>query len=165
MPKKSKRSFTLIETIIVIIVISIIGGMGVYAMARFYELWMFSNYKMEVLWSAHNLTQDLTKNIRMVRDKNSVYIATATRFQFYNLGTGANTDYQYSNNKVYKNGVQITPSEVASFAFTYYNCNSSGTCVAPSGLTNINTLKLDFTLTNPRQSVSTESTVHLRNFQ
>jgi hypothetical protein len=60
-------------------------------------------------------------------------------------------------------------AEVSSFALTYYSCDKTGSCtlipapvVSPAS-TNINTVKIDFTLANPQQSVSTESTVNLRN--
>ena len=162
MLKKNKKGFTLIEIIMVMIILSIIAGMGVYSLARFYELWLFSNYKMELLWGARNVTRDLSTNIRMVRDKNSIYTATATRFIFFNLGSGANTDYQFSNNRLYKNNAQIMP-EVSSFAFTYYNCDKNGNCAAPGALSNINTVKIDFTLSNVRESISNQCRVSLRN--
>lgn len=184
MRRKTKSGFTLIETVMVMIILAIVAGMGVFALGRFYELWLFSNYKLEVLTPSGNLMRDLTFNIRMVRDKTSVYTATATRFRFYNFCNSylaaqcvpGITDYQFLNNKLYKNGVQIA-SEVASFTFTYYSCNKSGACnlvavpaVSPAS-TNINTVKIDFTLTNAQQSIlpdaqrsiSVESTVNLRN--
>jgi len=162
MRKKKKKGFTLVELVVVMVIISIIAGVGVHALTRFYELWLFSNYRMEILWSSRNLMQDLTKNIRMVRDKTSIYNATSARFRFFNLGTVSNTDYQYSNNILYKNGTPFT-TEVGNFTFTYYKCNKLGACSAPALISDINTVKINFTLTNPRQSVSTESTVNLRN--
>ena len=81
MPRKSKKSFTLVEMVMVMVILSIIAGVGLHALSRFYELWMFSNYKMEILWSSHSLMHDLTKNIRMA-EKNGIYNATSTRFSF-----------------------------------------------------------------------------------
>lgn len=168
MRKKNKKAFTVVEMVMVMIILAIIAGIGLFSLVRFYELWLFSNYKMEVLWASRNLMRDLSMNVRMVRDKTSVYIANSSRFQFYNLGAAGTTDYQYANNRVYKNGVQLAAG-VSSFAFTYYSCDKLGACaqiVAPvvsPGSTNINTIKIDFTVANPQQNVSTETSVNLRN--
>jgi len=161
---RKKKGFTLIETVMAITILSIIAGMGLFSMVKFYELWNFSSSRLNVLWGSRYLMRDVAFNLRMVRDTQSVYSASATRFRFFNLGTGAVTDYQFIDGKLYKNGTQILP-EITAFAFTYYDANGNTIAVPlvnPNN-TNIRAVRVDFSLTSGGESVALRSTVKCRN--
>ena len=162
MVRKKNRGFTLIEAIIVVTILGIIAGVGVYSLVNFYNLWTFSTYGMDVLWSSRYLMRDLTTNLRQVRDGSSIGIATPTRFSFTDVN-GNIINYNYSNGILQKNNTQIM-SGFTSFAFTYYDAyNNLLTAPVLSPSTNIRYLGIAFTLISANQAFSAQTKVKLRN--
>lgn len=174
MLKKKRIGFTLIELIMVMVIIGILAGVSVHPLSRFFELWLSNNSRMEILWGSRGLMRDLVFNVRMIKDKQSLSIATPTRLRFVNSKTNNFTEYQLANGIFYKNGAQIMAraSCPGNKCFTYYFCNKlSVTCsevvspvVAP-GVTNINKIKIDILATHSGEAVQLRTEVVCRNLE
>ncbi|UCG35186.1 MAG: hypothetical protein JSW17_06820 [Candidatus Omnitrophota bacterium] len=162
-----KKSFTFIELAITIIVLGILALVAIHPLVGFYNLWSFSNYKMEILWGATTLIQDMAKNMRMTKDKTSIYTATATHFEFDIENPSGGTTrirYQLAGDKLYKNG-NVFMDSIDSLSFAYYDSSDNliaSPLVSPNK-TDIRSVEIDLTLTSGTETVSLKSKIQCRN--
>jgi type II secretory pathway pseudopilin PulG len=172
MHKYSKRSFTLIELIVATTILIIIAGVVVYPLIRFYELWMYSTYRMEILWGERQAAQEIAKNIRQVRSDTSVYTAAPAQFEFDVEDINGNViriNYKFLNNKLYRNDVAFM-DKVEEFNFTYYKIGIDGITFEPIAVprvnpqeTDIRFVEINLTLKSGDESISTKTMVRCRN--
>lgn len=160
---RRKKSFTFIELVAVVIILLIIGGIGVYSLIEFYDLWYLSNYRMELIWSERTTMHEMTRHIREVKDAESVYTANAAQFVFDDTNNNR-IAYQFIDDQLYKNGVSFM-ANITSGAFSYYDENGAAIAaplVNPDD-TNILIVRIALTLSNGGESISSQSQVLLRN--
>jgi len=162
-----KKSFTFIELVIAIIVLGILALVAIHPLVGFYNLWSFSNYKMEILWGATTVIQDMAKNMRMAKDKNSIYTASSTQFEFDIENPSGGTSrirYQLSGDKLYKNG-NVFMDNIGSLSFAYYDNSDSliGSPLVSPNETNIRSVEIDLNLTSGGETVSLKSKIKCRN--
>lgn len=151
------RSFTLIETIAVVVILLIIGGVGVYSLIEFYDLWYLSNYRMELIWSERITMHELTRNIRTVKDEDSIFIASPAQFVFDDTD-GNRINYEFADSQLYKNGVSFMDN-ISSGVFSYYDEDGNVAATLPDILL----VRIALTFSNGGEAISSQSQVLLRN--
>ncbi len=162
-----KKGFTLIELVIVIIVLGVLALVAMNPLIGFYNLWSFSNYKMEILWGATTLIQDAAKNVRMAKDRDSVYAASATQFEFDiedSSGSTVRVNYQLVGDKLHRNG-SVFMDSISSLSFAYYDRDDNVIAlplISPQE-TDIRSVEIDLTLTSGGETVSLKSKIQCRN--
>jgi len=158
-----KRGFTLIELAIIMAVVVILAGISFRPLMKFYQLWQFSTHRMQILWGARSVLQDMTREIRMVRDANDVFIANPNRFRFTTTD-GDTIDYQFLGTNLYRNGL-VFMKGVLSGAFTYYDENDStiATPLVSPDDTNIRSVEVDLALTSGDESLASQVKIKCRN--
>ena len=161
MSKTNKKSFTLIELVMIIILVLILAGISLRPLRKFYELWQFSTHRMQVLWGSRFAIEDMAINIRMIKDEDSIYVASPSNFEFDIEDENNNTiriDYEFLDDNLYKDGF-VFMDDVSSGGFSYYDEDGNPT----AALEDIKSVEIDLTLTSGDETLSSQITINCRN--
>jgi len=162
-----RKGFTLIELVITMIVLVIIATVAVRPLIEFDRLWRHSTSKFNLLWDARAKMEDLSKNIRMIKDATSVTTANSTRFQFTRTD-GTSINYQYASGVLQKNSVNYI-TNLSAFNFTYYDAaNPPNVILTPLVYptnTNIRSVKVNYIITNNEENLESSFMVYCRNLK
>lgn len=151
----------------VVIILAVIAGVGVFSLIRFYDLWYLSNFRMELVWSERTVMHDVTKNIRMIKDSESVYVAAPTQFVFDaedENGVTFRVNYQFIGDELYKDGV-VFMDKINSGSFTYYD-EDGNTLASPDvnpDRTDIRSVRLILTLESGGETLISQTEARCRN--
>lgn len=146
------KGFTLIEIVMVIVLLSIIAGIGVPLLIAVNDGWLIAKRRNQLSEGARVSIDRMIREMRMVSNLTSVVAANSTRFQFVDISNN-NITYDLNNSTIRRTisgTVDILVAEVSSLDFTYYNLNGStiSTPVVGPSDTDIRRIEIDFTLTN-----------------
>jgi len=165
----NKKSFTLAEIVISMVVISVLGSIGVTAALEGVDAWMGIAQRKELIADGRFGAERILREIRMVRNTTSVIAATQTSFRFVDTN---NKDITFSFNSGLISRAEVGTGtngllgNVASFTFTYYDTNNleiASPILSPSA-TNIKRVKVSLSLSKTAgQAVYLESSVKPRN--
>jgi len=164
-----KNGFTLIELIIVITIIGIITGVVGFVLFGAVDAWTFKFNRSDILSDGRPAMNRMVREIREIRDNDSVATASSSEFRFTNVDN-VDITYNLSSTDLNRtaNGVTNTLAEdVSGLTFTYYDsCASGATPIAPTvGTdTNIRRVQIDLTLTKNGENLYVQSQSVPRNF-
>lgn len=161
--KNSIKAVTLIELITVIVIVGILTGISSLYIKETVNLWRFLSFRNEVISQGRLALMRMSREIRQMRDADSLTTANAQQFQFTDT-TSASISYQLSGNNVLRNA-DILATGVSNFTFTYYNKTNQlimTPLVAPSA-TDAYRIDINATFQSGTQSKTIKTKVYPRN--
>lgn len=146
----TKKSFTLIELVITIVVLAVMGWMGISAMLSGVDSWLYFTQRKELLVNGRMALDRASREIRMVKNATSVLTANSTTFRFIDL-YDKDITYTISSDVINRTEDSFTNgllSNVTNLIFTYYDSNNSiiGSPVVFPSQTNIRRVRIAMSL-------------------
>ena len=146
----SKKSFTLVELIVSLVLLGIFSWIGISVMFTGVDIWGFFSQRKEILADARMSIDRMSREIRMIKNNTSVTTADSSVFRFTDIN---NNDiiFVLSSGLINRTENGVTNgllSDVTGLTFTYYDSNGSviaSPLVSPSQ-TNIRRVRIDITL-------------------
>lgn len=164
-----RNGFTLIELIIVITIIGIVAGVIGFVLLGAVDAWTFKFNRTDLLADGRLAMNRMVREIREIKDDDSVTTASSSEFRFTNAG---NVDITYNLsstdlNRTANSVTNILAENLSNLTFTYYDSYASGaTSITPTvGTdTNIRMVQIDMSLTKNGENVYVRSQSVPRNF-
>jgi len=157
----SKKSFTLVELLMSLVLLGIISWIGIAAMFSGVDTWGFFSQRKEILADARMAIDRMSREMRMIKDNTSVTAAGSSAFRFIDVNNKDIT-FTLSSGTISRTENGTTNGlldNVTGLTFTYYDSNGSvivSPMVAPSQ-TNIRMIRIEIAL-----SKATSRTVNIR---
>jgi len=162
-----KKTFTLVETIIVIVVLGIIAGVGTASMLGAADALAFLTVRADMDQSADVVMSRMLTEMRRLKDDLSVHGDTnLTQFRFTDIDD-RDINYYLSGNSLMRN-TDILADDVDSITFTYYDDNGNilnPPAVGIGTLTDIRRIQINLVLQKGTYILSYESEVRPRNLK
>lgn len=165
----TRKTFTLVEFIIVIVLLSIIAGVALPLLLAVNEGWVFSVRRNNFSQGSLVAINRMIREIREVKDFTSVLTATSSSFEFVNIDLET-IRYSLSAKTLQRKLGAVTNNlldNVSALTFIYYDQNGA-VIVTPKVsplATDIRRIKVGFTLSLQGSLFSTESQVSPRRLQ
>jgi len=169
----TNRAVTLIEIVMVIVIIGALSGGVAVFVNQGVDIWNFVTFRNDEVSQARVAIDRMVREIRQIKDKGSVFVATANDLSFtayYDTNAdGVSEDvaieYTLSGGNLLRNS-DILSDHVSSLAFQYYDTNSAllATPQVSPGDTNMRRVVISLTVTSGDQQISMKSQVFPRNF-
>lgn len=162
---KTHKGHTLIELIVVITTMGLITlGMGGFII-QLVDTLEFVDFRSYVAQEGEKALYWIVRDIREVKDKNSILVADTTHIQFTNSDDEI-IDYNFTGNSIQRNNYALC-DYVESFAITYFDKN--GNTLSPLPLSagkrkQIKSLRVTMKLKRGKEELDLFSTVFPRNF-
>ena len=161
------KGFTLIETIVCMVLMSILAlGISMF-IKPLSELWNLQSFQQGAAFEERLALMRMTRDIEGIRNRTSITSATASAFSFTDVNNTA-IAYVLSSGTLTRNGVTLLKS-VSALTFTYTGLTSAGVDVAvaspvvsPSS-TDIRRIRISLTVTANGRSLSSQVQVNPRN--
>jgi len=125
-----KKSFTLIELIMVMVLLAIIIAIGVPLLTASTEGWIIATQRDEMLESAKIAIVRMLREMRQIKDSTSILIASQGVFEFINT-SDQTLKFSLSSNdleRTLNSTANTLAQNVSSLTFTYYD--SAGSTIA-----------------------------------
>lgn len=165
-----RRSYTLIELIMVIVIVGTLTGVSSMYIKESIDLWKFLSFRNEVVSRARMALARMLREIRQTKDKVSIQAANQAQFQFDDIN-GNNITFQLTGSSLMRNS-DVLADNVQSLKFCYYDINHSPACspvcecnVSSGGLQDICLVGIQIVTASGDQTKSLSSQIFLRNFQ
>ena len=161
---KLLRSYTLFELIMVMVLIGVIFFVTAPLMIEVGRNWQLASNRNVLSENGMVALDRVVREIRNLKDKNSILAASDSSFQFIDVNNETVT-FSRSGNYLMRNSSQLA-SNVSSLTFTYYDA-AGGVVALPtvgSG-TNIHNVTVDISFSSAGTSLNLESGVYPRRLQ
>lgn len=164
-----KQGFSIIEFIVVIIILGILSGVGINFMLEVGRARLFQWQRKEISESAKIAIDRMSREIRRINSKTSVYTATSSAFRFIDIDS-SDVTYDLSGSSLRRNQggtINVLADNVSALTFTYYN-SSGAAIVIPvvnPGQTDIRMIQIDINFTYNDQQFKIRSQVTPRRLQ
>lgn len=119
--KKTKRGFTLIEIILVILVVGCVTFIAAPLIDSAIESWSFVTYRSELWQSSELAFLRMSTDIKEIRGSSDVIAADAQTFRFITIG-GEDVTYSLAGGTLNRNGIALI-SGLDAFSFSYFDHN------------------------------------------
>lgn len=107
MKHRSLRGFTLIELIMVITIAGLIAAVFSPFISSTLDAWLFTKSERDVVFSARLAMNRMVREIRHVKDTDSISTFTDTEFEFIDINDNS-INFQQSNNSLLRNSYELT---------------------------------------------------------
>lgn len=155
-----KKAFTLIELIIVVVLLLITAGIAVPSVVNMIDSWFFIRTEGELLANARIALSRMTKEIRQMKDTDSVTAFTSGQFTFSDLSDNAIT-YQQSGTSLMRNSDVLARKLDSLNGLTFEYLDDDGSAAADKY--SINIVKVTLVFGTGGQEVAVRSGVAVRN--
>ncbi|MCX5715690.1 MAG: prepilin-type N-terminal cleavage/methylation domain-containing protein [Candidatus Omnitrophica bacterium] len=116
----AKKSYTLIELVVVMVVIGVVLAIGAPLLIQTAGAWSYaSRFQSNAVLSAIVAQNRMSREIRRLKNDNSITTADASQLAFTDLNNNAIT-FNLSGNTLMRNSDGLLDS-VTSLAFTFYD--------------------------------------------
>ena len=164
---QARGSFTIIEIVMVIVIIGVIAALGVPIAAHIPDMFSYGIYRKEISEQADIVLRRLTREIRRLRDANSVITAESGRYRFID-SDGRGIEFRLSGVLLQRecDGQQdALAADVQALSFVYRNRQMA---VIPSPLvspnaTDIRFIEINVTFNAGNTPISYRALARLRN--
>lgn len=161
-----KKGFTLIELIIVIIILTVIGGITVNIIYNASDAWQFIKLRKDISQQGRVAMERMARQIRLVRDASSVSAANNRTFSFFATDGITNTfSWSGTPGDSLLQNTNVLAENVQNFNLEYRDTNDAVVplpIISPNP-TNIWRIIINLSLTKNGQNISLESEVHPMN--
>jgi hypothetical protein len=150
--------------VMTIAIVGVLAGGSMLYIRQVIYLWDFISFRSEVVSQARLAFSRMSRDIRQIRDPNSIILANSTRLQFNDINS-ANINYYWANNSLTRNS-DVLAGGVSSFNFTYYNLTNAqlaNPLVSPQA-TNIRRINIRINVASGIQNKTLETQVWPRSF-
>jgi prepilin-type N-terminal cleavage/methylation domain-containing protein len=164
--RKNDRAVTLIELAMVIVIVGVLAGVSSMYIRETINLWRFLTFRSEVVAQGRLALIRMDREIRQVKDKNSISTASATQFQFTDISDNSINFYLSGNNLMRKLNAlnpDVLASDVTVLNFKYYGRDNSELARPVADTTQIYRIGIELTVESGGQSNTLKSQVYPRN--
>ncbi len=157
---KKSSGFTLIEFILVLVITGIIMGLGGLLLAEGFSTSYTGIDILKADQQARVALQRMTREMRLVRNKNSINISVPGQVTF-TTPQGETITYAKSGSTLLRNGVPLA-DDVSSLTLNYFTANQ--TLITNLSLSNqVRFIQILLTIDNDSATYSFNTAVNLRN--
>lgn len=110
---------TLIELTMVIVIVGVLAGASSMYIKETIDLWRFLSFRNEVVAQGRTALIRMEREMRQVKDKDSISTASATQFQFTDINDNS-INFYLSGNNLMRNS-DILANNVTTLNFTYFD--------------------------------------------
>ena len=131
---RCKKSFTLIELVMVIVIVGILAGASSMYIKETIDLWRFLSFRNEITAQGRMALERMSREIREIKLRTQSYepiqSAQANSFRFIDVSNNDITFSLSGNNLLRTVGgvVNILASNVTSLQFCYYKIDNTSAC-------------------------------------
>ena len=160
---KKERGFTLIETLMVILILSIIAFVSVPAIRQGIDAWVLCMSTNDLLDEGRLAMHRMVKELKLA---NNITEMTASAITFTRTGLADPVQFIWSANVLYRRVLStpvqnnILARDLSAFHFTYLRRDSQTLAASPADVWEI---RIDFTVTKQGRSLRFGTTVTPRN--
>lgn len=157
------KAVTLIELIMVITIVGILTTVSSMYIKETIDLWRFLSFRSEIVSQGRLALLRMTREIRQIKDANSVTTATASAFSFTDINNNP-IGFSLSANNLLRN-TDILAGGASNLTFTYYdsaNQQIAVPVVSPNP-TNIYRIDISATIAAGGQTKTLRTQVYPRN--
>jgi prepilin-type N-terminal cleavage/methylation domain-containing protein len=162
-----KKGFTLVETIIVIVIIVLISAIGVASILTAADALSFLTVRTDMDQAADVAMSRMASEIIRLRDDQSIHADTdSSRFRFYDFDD-TEIDYALSGTDLMRN-TDILASNVSSINFKYYDDSGTQLTSPTVGIgiyTNIRRIVIILTFQRGNYQLTYQSQIRPRNLR
>ena len=155
-----KKSFTLIEMVLVTVILAAIAVMIAPFINVALDAWVVNKTERNLVFSARLATNRMVREMREIKDTDSITTFAETEFEFVDINDNT-INYQQSSSLLLRNSDELAPmlQDPGGLSFSYLD--SSGT---PTGTkSDIRMVRITLTLISGDISITLESLAKLRN--
>jgi len=165
--QKKIKGFTLIETLVCMVLLSFFAlGISMF-MKPISELWSLQSFQQDAAYEERLALLRMARDIEGIKDRTSITSASASAFSFTDVNNAA-IAYTLTSGTLKRNAIPLAKG-VSSLQFQYIGLTASGVdttiaspVVSPSS-TNIRRIKISLTVTANGHSASSQVQVNPRN--
>ena len=165
--QNSKKGFTLVEAVIVIVLVGILAAVGVPLTVELVDSFDFSLYRRDLSDSGKVALARMEREIRRLRNRTSVITANAGTYRFVDVG---NRTIQFALNgtnleRYDGTNIDVLANNATSLTFAYFDGNLTAIpapLVNPSA-TNIKFVQINITVSLNTNTISYTTLIRLRN--
>ena len=121
----ARKGFTLIETVIVILILSIIAAIASKVMQAAFNAYFTNQYITNANIQARLALERLSRDVRAISSAGSISTATASQLSFTDVN-GNTITYQLTGSQLMRSG-QVLADGVSNLSFTYLDRNAAST--------------------------------------
>lgn len=157
-----KRSFTLIELIMVITVVGIIAAVLAPFIATSFDAWIFHNSERDVLFSGRLAMNRMLREIRRIKNLSSITTFSATEFDFLDIDSNR-IDFKQSGGILLRNADELTNKLLNPGGLSFTYLKSTDPDVAAVQKQDIRIVRIRLQLVSGDSTLSIQSSLRLRN--
>ncbi len=130
---RAKKGVTIIELVMVIVIVGVLASVASLYIKETIDLWRFLTYRSEVVAQGRMALMRMGREIRQVRDKNSITTADLSQFRFTDRGS-VDIRYWLSGNNLMREAsndgytYRVLAAGVSNLVFCYFDSDSLSAC-------------------------------------
>ena len=173
---RNTKGITLIELVMVIVIVGILAGVSSMYIKETIDLWRFLTFRNEVVSGGRMALARMGREIRQIKDSDSIQIAESSRLRFIALdinGDGADDTLEFYRNatnselcRIFNDspaGGNILAGGITSLTFTYYDESNSPLTTPVSDTTQIYRINIELVIQSGTQTKTLKSQIYPRN--
>ena len=156
-----KSGFTLLEMLIVIIILSIVGGIGSITIYHSLRSAAKARDIVDATWQPRIVLDRMSEDIGEIRSRSDLNIGSSSQFTFTTVA-GIPITYAQSGSylmRTYDGVIKIMADGLTSLSFTYYDANYAVTAVASA----VRCIKITATINKNNTNTTLQTTSCPRN--
>ena len=156
----SRKGFTLIELILVIVTVGIIAAALTPFISSAVDSWFFTSTEREIVFSARLAMNRMVREIRQIKNTASITTFTSTAFSFQDIND-TNINFQQTGSSLERNSYELTDKlqDPGGLEFTYLDSDGAD----PDTQDDIRMVRIKLILLLGDNSITIQSLARFRN--
>ena len=161
----NNKGFTLIETVIVVLLISIVGAIGGFILLKSFQAAYYSRNLIDATWQGQVAMQRMSSELRELRSASSLDLDMSSNESItFNDITGAAISYFRSGNHLMRTGInqEYLADGITALHFNYYD-NNDQLITEPAYVANVRCIGINLSVNKNKYSNNFQVVVCPRN--
>jgi prepilin-type N-terminal cleavage/methylation domain-containing protein len=157
-----RKSFTLIELIMVITVVGIIAAVLAPFIATSFDAWIFHHSERDVLFSSRLSMNRMVREMRKIKNLSSITTFSATEFDFLDIDNNR-IDFKQLGTALLRNSGELTNKLLNPGGLSFTYLKSTDPDVVATQKQDIRIIRIKLQLVSGESALTIQSSLRLRN--